>query len=82
MSAIIEFLSKLWSPRSNNRGSRSDSQRGGGKEKLAITGLLSRRKKPAGGYFISSVGQRQNDAIREKKKKRSLGFFFSPHPPF
>lgn len=82
MSAIIEFLSKLWSPRSNNRGSRSDSQRGGGKEKLAITGLLSRRKKPAGGYFISSVGQRQNDAIREKKKKGAWAFFFLPTPHF
>ena len=82
MSAIIEFLSKLWSPRSNNRGSRCDSRKGGG-ETLAITELLSRRKKPAGGYFMSSVGQRQNDAIRGKKKKKEIRlFFFSPHPPF
>ena len=49
---------------------------GGEKKKMAITGLLSRRKKPAGGYFISSVGQRQNDAFREKKK----GAFFPPTP--
>lgn len=51
---------------------------GGEKKKMAITGLLSRRKKPAGGYFISSVGQRQNDAFREKKKRS----FFPPHPHF
>lgn len=54
-----EFLSKLWSPYSNNWGSHSNSQR----KKAGNNSAIKLKNWPAGGYFISSLGQRQNGAI-------------------
>lgn len=81
MSAIIEFLSKLWSPRSNNRGSRSDSRRGGGERKAGNNRTIKPEKEASRWIFYIICWSKTKWCYSGKKKKKELGLlFFSPPP--